>query len=180
VPSIAASLAGHRSQTFSEAAELLDAIICYLVQGELRGDIAGYEHILNAVSASGAGNGDSTADGDAAWLPAGLAGQLCLNINIPDLTPAAIKGLRWCKAGHRDYEDVVSVSRDPNGREYYWLGGTKVLAEDLPDSDTLAITEGYISLTPVTYDITQYADLGRLERWFAERYLNRGGQNRHG
>jgi 5'-nucleotidase len=180
VPSMAASLAGHRRISFGQAAELMDAIISYLVHGSIP-DVLASHHVTLGLPAEGPAdrtesNGGGRTPG---WVPAGLSGQLCLNVNIPDLAPEKIQGLKWTRAGSRMYEDVVRISRDPNGREYYWLGGTKVLDHELPDSDTQAISAGWVSITPVTYDITQQRDLNKLESWYTERYSGRGGQNRH-
>ena len=178
IPSIAASLTGSQNIRFPEAAEVLDAVVCYLVYGVLRDELARHKRWLGQVKRPT--ERVKRGEEDGGWVPAELSGQLCLNVNIPDLPPAELKGLLWTRAGNRTYEDIVRVSRDPNGREYYWLGGSKVLDREQPGSDTLAISTGYVSITPITYDITQYSDLDRLKSWYTERYSGPGGHNRHG
>lgn len=181
VPSIAASLAGHRRMNFAEAAEVLDALVSYLARSSFRPETEKFAQIFGVPGSTSAAEQDCDSVGDSGfWLPDGLTGQFCLNVNIPDVKLEDVRGVKWTRAGRRIYEDIINVSRDPNGRDYYWLGGTKVLDENIPDSDTLAISEGYISLTPVTYDITHYTDLDKFEPWFSERYLRMRGQKRHG
>jgi len=55
--------------------------------------------------------------------------------------------------------------RDPRGRKYYWIGGDASRSEDVPGSDLEAVEKGYISVTPLHLDLTDYAGMRALRRW---------------
>ncbi len=98
-------------------------------------------------------------------LAHGLPADTLLNVNIPALPAAAIKGIEVTRQGKRRYEDVLIRREDPYGRPYYWLGGTNVT--DFPDdgTDVGAIANGYVSVTPVGLDLTNHAFLATLRGW---------------
>lgn len=88
-----------------------------------------------------------------------------LNINIPPLTPAAIQGVRVTRLGRRVYVESLTHSRDPYGRDYYWIGGGKSEWSGGDDSDFRAVSAGYISLTPLHLDLTNYELLEGIRTW---------------
>ena len=88
--------------------------------------------------------------------------QLVLNINVPAIPPEQIKGYRYTKLGIRSYHHAFDERIDPRGETYYWLHGQ---VSDLPmggASDAEAIASGYISITPLLYDLTDYSLLRQL------------------
>jgi 5'-nucleotidase len=86
-----------------------------------------------------------------------------LNINIPGLPKAEIKGVRFTRLGVRRYESMVQMRRDPRGDSYYWLGGTPgTLKSKELDIDIVAVDQGYVSVTPLQFDLTNYQELERL------------------
>lgn len=78
-----------------------------------------------------------------------------LNINIPDLFPETIKGIRITHQGRSQFKDEIQERTDPRGKKYYWIGGVKYGSGD-PHSDIEAVKEGYISVSPLTIDLTDY------------------------
>lgn len=104
----------------------------------------------------------------AQWLVAHPLPPYCIvNINVPNLPPEEIKGVRVTTQGRRQYVDRVEKRLDPQGRAYYWLGGS--LAEEAagaePGSDVRAIADGCISLTPIHLDMTAYNLTAHLQEW---------------
>lgn len=95
-----------------------------------------------------------------------VAKDTILNINVPALPRDKIKGLRITKLGTRRYENTFEERMDPRGNTYYWLKGDVVDEEQEKDSDVAAVNEGYISLTPIHFDLTDY----RLIEEFRKRY----------
>ena len=87
-----------------------------------------------------------------------------LNVNIPDLPEKDIKGWMATSLGKRDYKDLVIPKDDPRGRPYYWIAGEEVVADDPPGSDLRSVREGYISITPLLLDYTDYAALDVLRQ----------------
>lgn len=85
-----------------------------------------------------------------------------LNINIPPIPEKEWKGVRVTKLGKAVYEDVFDYRKAPHGKEYFWQAGTMAAEKD-PDTDLFAIQEGYVTLTPMHCDLTDYAQLKLLE-----------------
>lgn len=85
------------------------------------------------------------------------------NINIPSLPEEQWKGIRVTKLGKAIYENVFEQRKTPHGREYYWQAGTMAPEKD-PDTDLYAVQEGYISLTPMHSDLTDYARIEHLKK----------------
>jgi len=79
-----------------------------------------------------------------------------LNINVPALPRVDIKGIRITKLGIRNYDNLFEERKDPRGNTYFWLGGGILEEEQDPDSDVAAVEQGYISITPIHMDLTDY------------------------
>jgi 5'-nucleotidase len=87
------------------------------------------------------------------------------NVNVPAIAADKIKGTRITRQGMANYRENYHVREDPYNRKYYWLTGEKVGVETDLDVDDAAINAGYISITPVHYNLTSYPhlqDLGAL------------------
>jgi 5'-nucleotidase len=81
-------------------------------------------------------------------------GAPLLNVNFPAgfATPL---GVRATRLGRRRYTDEVEVREDPRGREYLWIGGPNAFHDPAPGSDTEAVDEGFVSVTPLALDATR-------------------------
>jgi 5'-nucleotidase len=98
-------------------------------------------------------------------LERGLPKDTLLNVNVPPVPEAEIRGVRVTRMGKRIYGDAIVRKRDPRGRFYYWIGGDKLTHEGVPDSDLEAVEAGFISVTPLHLDMTHFASLKSLARW---------------
>jgi len=87
------------------------------------------------------------------------------NVNLPPIDPAQVQGVRITSLGKRRYSDSLTKALDPSGREYYWIGGGEVSWTGAKDSDFAAIREGYISVTPLHLDLTNYKLLEEIRGW---------------
>jgi 5'-nucleotidase len=94
-----------------------------------------------------------------------------LNINVPPGQAKDIKGIAVTKLGNRQYENTFERREDPRGRIYYWLGGDVVDVDNDPDSDIIAVEKGYISVSPVHFDLTNYHIMNQLEKWEMDEVL---------
>ncbi|MEO5511706.1 MAG: 5'/3'-nucleotidase SurE [Longimicrobiales bacterium] len=88
-----------------------------------------------------------------------------LNVNLPPIPPSAVKGVRVTTLGRREYVGSLTRAKDPNGREYFWIGGGETKWWGSDDSDFRAIHDGYISVTPLHLDLTNYKLLEEIGRW---------------
>ncbi|NSW83857.1 MAG: 5'/3'-nucleotidase SurE [Syntrophothermus sp.] len=96
----------------------------------------------------------------------GVGKDIILNINVPCLPRSEIRGIRITKLGVRRYENLFEERKDPRGNSYYWLGGEVIREEQDPDSDVAAVNQGYISITPIHFDLTDYQLIEDFRRRF--------------
>jgi len=88
-----------------------------------------------------------------------------LNVNLPPVGPDLVAGVRVTTLGRRAYVESLTRARDPSGREYYWIGGGESRWWGGPDSDFRAVHSGYVSVTPLHMDLTNYRLLEGIARW---------------
>ncbi len=100
-------------------------------------------------------------------LARGLPANSFLNINAPALPASAIRGIRRTRLGERIYNDRLIERRDPRGRPYYWIGGEPPggRPDEAGETDIGALAQGFISVTPLTMDMTDRALLTKLADW---------------
>jgi len=96
-----------------------------------------------------------------------------LNINIPSKAPDEIKGIRVTRLGVRNYDNLFEERRDPRGNTYYWLGGGVLEEEQHQESDVSAVEQGYISITPVHLDLTDYKLIEKYQSLFDQSMTSR-------
>ncbi len=84
-----------------------------------------------------------------------LPADLLLNVNFPTGAPL---GVRWTRLGRRSYKQTVVEKLDPKGRKYYWIAGTPEW-EHGTGTDYEALMAGYVSVTPLHLDLTDYPGL---------------------
>ena len=80
-----------------------------------------------------------------------------LNVNIPNIPYAAIKGFVVTSLGKRIYNGNIIERTDPRGGAYYWIGGDGEGFEPIVGTDLHAVDQGCVSLTPLHWDLTSYA-----------------------
>jgi 5'-nucleotidase len=98
-------------------------------------------------------------------LSNGLPEQTLLNVNIPNLPESEIKGVAITRQGASRVEERFEKRTDPRDQTYYWLDGAFRLKEQIEDADAHKVSEGYVSITPVQFDLTAYKAIEQLRRW---------------
>lgn len=86
-----------------------------------------------------------------------------LNVNIPKLNSSEIKGIRVCKQANAKWEESFDERINPHGKKYYWLTGYFNNMDTSENADEVALSEGYISIVPVKFDLTAYDYLDQLK-----------------
>lgn len=94
-------------------------------------------------------------------LPPGVL----LNVNVPALPEEQIRGVRVTRQGMARFSEEFHKRVDPRGHAYWWLGGELLEMEEAEDTDSAALGEGFISVTPIHYDMTAYDRMKAIERW---------------
>lgn len=98
-------------------------------------------------------------------LRKGLPPATMLNVNVPNLPLEKIKGLVITRVGRSRFAEVFHRRTMPRGDVYYWMDGELEPLEDVKGTDIQAVRDGYGSITPITFDLTNYAALPELEKW---------------
>jgi 5'-nucleotidase len=85
-----------------------------------------------------------------------------LNVNIPKLPLADIKGMKLCRQANARWVEEFVEGRDPNGQRYYWLSGKFINEDTGTDTDVWALENNYISVVPAMHDLTNYKMLEEM------------------
>lgn len=99
--------------------------------------------------------------GESHGLPdAAHPGAWLLNVNIPSLPRAAIRGVKVARLGRRHAAEPVITQVNPRGETMYWIGAAGPARDDAEGTDFHATSQGYVSVTPLQIDLTDHARLG--------------------
>ncbi len=98
-------------------------------------------------------------------LEHGMPPNVLLNVNVPSTLKNEIKGVAITRLGKRIYQDKLIERQDPFGRNYYWIGGDEPSGDAEEGTDIWALANGYISVTPIHMDLTNYAIMDKLKTW---------------
>jgi 5'-nucleotidase len=81
------------------------------------------------------------------------------------LTIDELKGYTITRQGLRVYRDELIRREDPRGRPYYWIGGDAPTGVPEVGTDVGMLKEGYVSITPLSLDMTAYSIMDELKKW---------------
>ncbi|MDD2696363.1 MAG: 5'/3'-nucleotidase SurE, partial [Anaerolineales bacterium] len=95
----------------------------------------------------------------------GLPKDTLLNVNVPYLSDDAIKGFVVTRQGLRVYRDSLVRREDPRRRPYYWIGGETPTGVPEDGTDFGAVSQGFVSITPLQLDLTARSALEALSHW---------------
>lgn len=147
------------------------------VSAAMEGAISGVRSIALSQVYAREGMGDNVPFAAAAAWGEGIVrklidaplGERLVNVNFPAIAPEEVKGVRVVRQGFHDPGRTRIVEgTDPRGYRYYWFGlGTSEIAQG-DGTDLAAIRDGYISVTPLHYDLTHSESLSGLERALAD------------
>ncbi len=97
-------------------------------------------------------------------IPPGVS----LNINFPHCPAHEIKGFKVTRQGHLKFTETFDKRIDPRNRVYYWLCSQMAEVDPDPETDSNAVSNKYISITPIQYDLTHYPSMDLLKQVFME------------
>ncbi len=89
-----------------------------------------------------------------------------LNVNVPNLPLKDVKGIKVTRLGNRHRSEAVIRAEDPRGRPVYWVGPAGASQDAGEGTDFHAVYDGYVSVTPLTVDLTNHDALGAVRTWF--------------
>lgn len=100
----------------------------------------------------------------------GLGGSALLNVNIPDIPADEMKGIKFCRQAKGKWSEDFDHREDPFGRDYYWLTGKFTLQDSGEDNDIVALKNGYVSIVPTQFDLTDDVGMSYLnENWKSDK-----------
>lgn len=82
--------------------------------------------------------------------------KVLLNVNVPPVPKSELQGWRLTRMGKRHYSENIVERIDPRGAKYYWIGGDDLGFANEEGTDCRAVHQGYISVTPLQVDLTDY------------------------
>lgn len=97
-----------------------------------------------------------------------LAPDQILNINVPDVPIEQIKGIKVTRLGHRHKAEMMKKMQDPWQRDIYWYGTLGKELDGGEGTDFHAVANHYVSVTPLTVDMTAHNSIDRMREWMDE------------
>ncbi len=94
-----------------------------------------------------------------------LAPRTVFNVNVPDLPLAQIKGIKLTRLGHRARAAAPVRTVNPRGKECYWLAAAGEVEDGAEGTDFHAVSQGYVSITPLQLDRTLHSQLQDVQQW---------------
>jgi 5'-nucleotidase len=94
-----------------------------------------------------------------------LPGDTILNVNVPDVPLDELRGFEVTRLGNRHRAEEVFESKDPRGRQIWWIGAAGSEADCGPGTDFHAITQHRVAITPLLVDLTRHSALRQLDEW---------------
>ena len=91
-----------------------------------------------------------------------------LNVNIPSLPLEQIKGIKLTRLGHRHHAHPPVKYTNPRGKQGYWLSVAGGIADGESGTDFHALEQGYVSVTPLLVDRTDFQQINELSHWLGK------------
>jgi len=117
----------------------------------------GFEHVGAAA--------DIARDVVQRYIDRPLPAPFLLNVNIPNLPRAQIKGIVGTRLGKRHPSEPVIRMTNPRGDPIYWIGAAGAARENGPGTDFHATASGYVSVTPLQVDLTHLEQMSAVSQW---------------
>lgn len=97
-------------------------------------------------------------------LEKGLPDGIVLNVNFPKTKN--LKGIKICRQARANWVEEFDKRSNPQGKEYYWLTGRFVNLDKGEDTDEHALEKDFVSIVPVSFDLTAHHFIQNLNSWF--------------
>lgn len=146
-----------------------DVLYSGTVAAAMEGRFLGLPALAVSMVSRGGGNFETAAAVTLELLRRMIAAPLprdaILNVNVPDVPQAELRGWAATRLGHRHRAEPVVPGEDPRGRRIYWVGAAGPEADAGPGTDFHAVSQHQVSITPLQVDLTRHTELPKLESW---------------
>ena len=147
-----------------------DVIYSGTVAGAIEGRFLGLPSIAMSLASWECKHFDTA--GDVAKLlvaqidKAPLAYNTIINVNVPDIPMGEIKGIKSTRLGNRHKsEPSIQDLKDPS---LYWIGENGKEADNGEGTDFHAVSNNFVSVTPLQIDLTKYPELKQVSEWLED------------
>ncbi len=103
----------------------------------------------------------------------GLNTGTILNVNVPHVPYNEVKGVVIARQGKSKWADIYEKRVDPYGYDYYWLTGKLIEQDTELDADQFAVKQGYATVSPIHFDLTDYETLKTIKNWDIENLMKK-------
>lgn len=141
---------GTMSAAMEAAMEGIHSVGFSLLDFSFEADFSASERIANRVSKYVLG------------LEPDTNGPILLNVNIPAIPEDKLKGIKICRQANARWKEEFQEGIDPRGMKYYWMAGELFNLDNGQDTDLQALEDGYVSVVPCQFDLTDYPTLRNL------------------
>jgi len=97
-----------------------------------------------------------------------LASGTILNINVPDIPIEKILGARLTRLGSRHPSANAIKQESPRGETIFWIGAAGSINDNSDGTDFHAVAENYVSVTPLTTDLTRVEAMQTVSDWLEQ------------
>ena len=147
-----------------------------LYSGTVAAAMEGHLFGIPSIAFSLADKGWAHLDGAAHWaglllqryLKAPLPRSLLLNVNLPNLPAAEVRGWVGTRLGKRHPSEPVIRATNPRGEPIYWIGAAGAARDAGPGTDFHATSQGWVSVTPLNIDLTHAGQLPQISAWLGD------------
>jgi 5'-nucleotidase len=95
-----------------------------------------------------------------------VANNTIINVNVPDIPMTEIKGIKSTRLGNRHKsEPSIQDLKDPS---LYWIGENGKEADNGEGTDFHAVSNNFVSVTPLQIDLTKYPELKQVSEWLED------------
>ena len=91
-----------------------------------------------------------------------------LNVNVPDVAHASLKGMRVTRLGKRHKAEPVIKAENPRGETVYWVGAAGAAADAGEGTDFHAVAMNRVSITPLQMDLTNQSRMAAIDAWLTK------------
>ncbi|QKJ67649.1 5'/3'-nucleotidase SurE [Deefgea piscis] len=92
-------------------------------------------------------------------------GAVLLNVNVPDIAYESLSGTKITRLGRRHKSAPVIRDENPRGEPIWWVGPIGKVADASSGTDFDAIANGYVSITPLSIDLTAHQQIDFMTQW---------------
>lgn len=158
-----------------------DVLYSGTVAGAVEAAMLGHKAIALSVNAYQDQNFASATSWFMKLMQEGIADKIdkneIWNLNFPNIPFGEVKGVRLTKTGHRRYYNFVTIVNETKDSFSYRVGGNEPEWDFESGTDSEAVSEGYISITPLGFELTKPSAFPKILSWLEKRNLMEFGLN---